>query len=349
MNETTSNIIVHLPLPILLMDENLDLLTASRGTYALFGLRLPFLGREKSKAELTRAIAADESLISQLVAGTMILNNVGNKHTFRWDHAQRQYNVTLVGVKPANTLQYSIYFEDITEHLEYEQNRENARRYIESVLESLPLGIAALDQNMCLTHLNHVQEQFLAAMGIEVSRLEAIGTPITTLFTDDEDWPWDSIQEMIFQEGRNCNDIIRKYTWNTQELILSSRVTPLKNSVGTTIGAIWIAEDVTEKNKLAEELKEAEVIGARFETFRQMTVTLNHQINNSLTTLLLNTEMLKEMEELPPDCRQEMFSTLLSEVNRIQNFTKRLAQMKEIKSTNYLEEFNETMIDLEND
>lgn len=88
-----------------------------------------------------------------------------------------------------------------------------------------------------------------------------------------------------------------------------------------------------------------EIENIRAEAVRETAVTLNHTINNPLSSIILNTELLlKKNPGLDEDAKRGLLS-IQSEVKRIHQALKRLALLKEAVSTEYLKDIK--MIDLE--
>lgn len=83
---------------------------------------------------------------------------------------------------------------------------------------------------------------------------------------------------------------------------------------------------------------------ARLEAVKETTITLNHEINNPLTTVLGNVQLLlMKGTELPEDVRARLKMIEQSSI-RIRDAVSKLLNLKEAKSTTYLDDTR--MIDL---
>ena len=128
-------------------------------------------------------------------------------------------------------------------------------------------------------------------------------------------------------------------------MILHVAITPLHDQHGKLVGAIQVSEDVTDRVRLEEELHEAEVVAGRLEAVKETAITVNHEINNPLTTILAIAQvLLMTGTELDPKTRERL-ETVEREVKRIAEVTQRLQNMEELKSDDYIAD-GPKMIDL---
>jgi signal transduction histidine kinase len=101
---------------------------------------------------------------------------------------------------------------------------------------------------------------------------------------------------------------------------------------------------------IAEALKkvygQATQLGAaRLEAMRETTATLNHEINNPLTAVLGNVQLLlMKTDELPPEVIRRLQSIEEGSL-RIRDVLSRMQRLQEAKSTTYVDD--STMIDLQ--
>lgn len=89
--------------------------------------------------------------------------------------------------------------------------------------------------------------------------------------------------------------------------------------------------------------KEAAAIG-ELETLLKMSVTLQHEINNPLTGVIGNAELLKDWESLSKEDVDEAISGILSSSLRIKEIVKQMGNLNHISSTTYVG--SQEMIDL---
>ena len=85
----------------------------------------------------------------------------------------------------------------------------------------------------------------------------------------------------------------------------------------------------------------------KYQVLAQMTASINHEINNPLTTIMGNIELLLMAKPDLDDMVRKKLTTVLSEAKRIAEITQKLRSMKRIVIENYIEKTNEKMIDIE--
>jgi len=102
---------------------------------------------------------------------------------------------------------------------------------------------------------------------------------------------------------------------------------------------------VTERVRLEEELHEAEVTAGRLEAVRETAITVNHEINNPLTTILAIAQVLLMAPDKLYEKTLERLQTVEHEVKRIAEVTQRLQSMDELKRDDYIPE-GPKMIDI---
>jgi PAS domain S-box-containing protein len=238
-----------------------------------------------------------------------------------------------------------VVFEDVTRQVQFEETRETARRYLEDILNNVNLGVVVLNDEMRVTNVNRAQESFWGRLGVNVSWVEAIGKPISELVSKDAEEPWDRITATVLKDGKSYEGPDRRYATTEGDLILWVAITPLRDQAGNLVGAIQVSEDVTERVRLEEELHEAEVVAGRLEAVKETAITVNHEINNPLTTILAIAQVLLMSGENLDEKTRTRLETVEREVKPIAEVTQRLQKMDELKSDDYIAD-GPKMIDL---
>ncbi|TKJ42251.1 hypothetical protein CEE37_00815 [candidate division LCP-89 bacterium B3_LCP] len=119
---------------------------------------------------------------------------------------------------------------------------------------------------------------------------------------------------------------------------------PIKDRDGKTTGALGIMRNVTEINRLQRKLLESERLAA----YTQTVITLNHEINNPLTTVLGNVYLLeKESAEIDYPNFAKRLKVIQDNCMRIQQVIKKLERIDELKTVSYLGDTK--MVDLDDD
>jgi PAS domain S-box-containing protein len=111
-------------------------------------------------------------------------------------------------------------------------------------------------------------------------------------------------------------------------LEISGRRLPLKSR---TAGFHFAARDVTEQKDLRELLVKAERLAA----IGQIGIAMRHEINNPLTTLIGNTELLLDRLENEQGDLKKRLELILSNALRISDIVKRMHEIKSDKTVEY--------------
>jgi len=345
MSMNMKNWSTHLPVPLVVLDENLDLIDATRAVFSMFRVRYRSSNKEQSLEELSKFLMGNSSFVSIVGEASLKLTRLGSQDRIRWNDGERVFDIDVSTMPPEDRLHYGLYFQNVTKQIEFERSRELTRNYLEQMIDSLPLGIVVVDCDMCVTAMNRVQQEYMALHGSPSSLLNAVGSRLCDLLPEHENLPWQDVANRLFVERKAINDIIYNCKINGETRTFSVHVIPLKEESGEVIGAMHITDEITETLRLQEEARESEVLSARLETLQHTVVTLNHVINNKLMGIMCSIEVVRASGEPIPDSKQKVLADVMDEVDKIANFIRDLAHIKEIKITDYLEG-GEKMLDV---
>jgi two-component system NtrC family sensor kinase len=101
--------------------------------------------------------------------------------------------------------------------------------------------------------------------------------------------------------------------------------------MNTPFGFQMAARDVTEQKSLRELLLQAE----RLSAIGQIGIAVRHEINNPLTTVIGNAELLLERPEADGDLRKRL-ELILDNALRIAEIVKRLQEIKKERTIDYV-------------
>jgi PAS domain S-box-containing protein len=338
--------LIHLPAAFLVMDEHLKPLSGSRKGFSVFGVRLRREGITTRILESLRDAISVSGFSEGFTVAIADILRPGGETTFRWERGDRMFEVGISQLDRADV--YGLVFEDVTRQVQFEETRETARRYLEDILNNVNLGVVVLNDEMRVTNVNRAQESFWGRLDVNVSWVDVIGKPISELVSKDSEEPWDRITKTVLKEGKTYEGPGRRYATTRGDLILSVAITPLRDQAGSLVGAIQVSEDVTERVRLEEELHEAEVVAGRLEAVKETAITVNHEINNPLTTILAIAQVLLMSGENLEEKTRTRLETIEREVKRIAEVTQRLQKMDELKRDDYINIIDgPKMIDLE--
>lgn len=132
---------------------------------------------------------------------------------------------------------------------------------------------------------------------------------------------------------------VKRYRRKSGEIIwVSLGVSAIHDAAGNPIYFIGQMEDITAHR----EMEEARASAQRRAGIMETTIAIAHEMNNVLTVLMMNAELLAH--DASPDEIPEIAAEILGASNRIAAVVQKLRQMGEPRSVEYLGE--EKMIDL---
>lgn len=328
--------LAYAPCALLLVDREIAPLSGSRKGFSVFGVRVPANPTAQHLEALEEAMKAEPSFLAQVEAAVGRVQRPGSETLFRWERGGRAYEVKLSALGRGENRPFAVVFNDVTEHIRLEEIRDSTRRYLEDILNNIRLGVAVLSRELRITNLNRAQEGFLRRLGARLSWVDAIGMPISELTPQDPAALWEEITAQVLERGEPYRDPRRVYTTPEGDLILSVEITPLRDVRGEMIGAIQISEDVTERMRLEEELRQAEIVAERLEAVRETAITVNHEVNNPLTTILATAQMLLLVEKDLSKPAQERLRQIEYNAKRIAEVAKRLRSVEEVRTKEYI-------------
>jgi nitrogen-specific signal transduction histidine kinase len=320
------DLLAALPKPIVIVTARLDVRFANQAFAELFRRR-----GEDCDA-LTEAVRSAPALNAALVRAVAKLRTVGWTSDCRWSPASDDGRVFDVHVTRARPDAYVAVFDEISQHLQIEEIQSRARSYLEAVLNHLKLGVIVLDADFNTTFFNRDQAALFKRLGVDKSLFEIIGSPIREtypIFTSEE---WESTYSRVLRSGEMVTWSKLPYPRQNPVSYFLVNFVPLAAEEDRLPGAICITDDVSRTTALENELIRKE----RLALVGQMTIALNHEINNPLTAILGTAESLLFNQTLTPD-QMVRVETIRSNSLRIVDVTRRLREIEEIHLTEYIQ------------
>jgi len=155
---------------------------------------------------------------------------------------------------------------------------------------------------------------------------------------DDVATDLDQLKRLLTREIRSYHRINRYRRKNGDMIWVSLGVSAIHDAVGNPIYFIGQMEDITAHR----EMEEARASAQRRAGIMETTIAIAHEMNNVLTVLMMNAELLAH--DATPDEIPEIAAEILGASNRIAAVVQKLRQMGEPRSVEYLGE--EKMLDL---
>jgi len=181
----------------------------------------------------------------------------------------------------------------IENSLLYKDQQERAaelkllKEFNESIIESINVGLLAVDLEGRVTRLNSALEHIL-----DLRRDAAVGRYVEDLFSEDFA---DTLKQVLGKEGWRLKEIRNIYKLHTatranRALVLNIALAPLQDVQGQT-GALVVLEDVTARITLEEQLQQRE----KLSSIGLLAAGVAHEVNTPLTGVSSYTQMLLGM------------------------------------------------------
>ena len=162
------------------------------------------------------------------------------------------------------------------------------KEFNESIVESVNVGLLAVDQEGCITRCNSTVE---AMLGLE--REQAVGKSIEDIFDADFARNLEAIlgkSRWHLTEVRNAYKLYTK-SFDGKPLVLNVAVAPLRSATQKQTGSIVVLENVTSRVKLEESLQQSE----KLSSIGLLAAGVAHEVNTPLTGVSSYTQMLLGM------------------------------------------------------
>ncbi|HET6889704.1 MAG TPA: ATP-binding protein [Pyrinomonadaceae bacterium] len=209
----------------------------------------------------------------------------------------------------------------IENSLLYQEQQERAaelkllKEFNESIIESINVGLLAVDLNGKVTRLNSALEQIL-----DLRRDKAVGKYVEDLFSEDFA---DTLKQVLGEDRWQLKDIRNIYKIHTatlagRSLVLNIAIAPL-HYLQEQPGALVVVEDVTSKVTLEEQLQQRE----KLSSIGLLAAGVAHEVNTPLTGVSSYTQMLLGM--LPDtDPKHALLQKVRNQAERATNIVNNL-------------------------
>ncbi|MCB1023540.1 MAG: PAS domain S-box protein [Acidobacteria bacterium] len=162
------------------------------------------------------------------------------------------------------------------------------KEFNESIVESVNVGLIAVDENGCITRCNSSFEEILG-----YSAEQSLGREIKEIF--DEPFA-QKIESILGEDKWHLTEIHNAYKLKTkgfsgESLTLNVAIAPLRSMSQNQKGAIVVIENVTQRVKFEESLQQNE----KLSSIGLLAAGVAHEVNTPLTGVSSYTQMLMGM------------------------------------------------------
>src|SRR5216683_2441064 len=182
----------------------------------------------------------------------------------------------------------------IENSLLYQEQQQHAaelellKEFNESIVESINVGLIAVDLYGRITRLNSALEEMFS-----LGRDEAVGLSVEDLFVEDFA---DTLKQVLGPDGWQLRQTRQIYKLHTatradRSLVLNIALAPLWAESDEQTGALVVFEDVTERLQLEEQLQQRE----KLSSIGLLAAGVAHEVNTPLTGVSSYTQMLLNM------------------------------------------------------
>ena len=302
---------------VLAADDSRDILEVNQATVSLYGFsRAELLAMKDTDLFATPAevkLVTSRSVLDTALHyhrkkdGTVFSVEVRGRH-FEWKG--RPVHVAAI--------------RDITERKQAEDELEESRRMLRLVLDSVPLRIAWRDRDLRYMGCN-------IAIALD-ARLPDTGAIVGLR---DDDLPFrnttpESIRDDLEVISSGVPKLNYDETIRTSEgppRVMRSSKVPLRDRADNIIGVLGIHEDVTERVRTLEALRDREEQlrqSQKMEAVGRLAGGIAHDFNNVLTTIIGYSDLMLASDEFDPVQVKEDLSEIKAAAERASNLTRQI-------------------------
>ncbi|HEY0005599.1 MAG TPA: ATP-binding protein [Pyrinomonadaceae bacterium] len=224
----------------------------------------------------------------------------------------------------------------IENSLLYQEQQERAeelqllKEFNESIVESINVGLLAVDLDGRITRCNSALEEMLG-----IQRDESIGKRVEDLFAEDFA---ETLQQVLGPDEWHLAGLRNIYKMHTAArggrlLVLNVAIAPLLSISPGQTGALVVLEDVTARARLEEQLQQRE----KLSSIGLLAAGVAHEVNTPLTGVSSYTQMLLSM--LPEtDPKHALLQKVRRQADRASNIVNNLLNFSRTGSAT---DFNE--------
>jgi PAS domain S-box-containing protein len=215
------------------------------------------------------------------------------------------------------------------------ENLLSMKIYNENVVNKTPVGIVVVDNNLKITIANRAFQNIIKKTGWRDENHRSLRDLfLLDLFPAEEKARWKKICYQALYTGEPFEEAKSYHKFQSEEIALSLKVSPLHSHDNRILGLIIVIEDITEK-VIAEKYL---IYSQNLVVKGEMAAYIGHELNNYLTIILNNAELLTLNMKNGDAVKVEKNSQNIQEnIQRMKRFTDGMVDFSklETKITDY--------------
>ncbi len=205
------------------------------------------------------------------------------------------------------------------------------KHYNENVVDTTPVGIIAMDRNLNVTTLNSAAARILNGSGVRSVKYDprSASMSFTSLWPEARRRHWETIANTVLCTGEQYQDSKYYHQVDEEQKVLTVKMSLLDDGADERSGIIVVIEDITEKAVLENYVLMSERLVAKGE----MAASIGHELNNYLTIISNNAELLKlNVKRCSMEKLDKNLSSIFSNIDKIKRFTDGLMDFSKLEA-----------------
>ena len=203
--------------------------------------------------------------------------------------------------------------------------------YNENVVNKTPIGIVVVDNNLNITIANRASREIFKKSGWKSEHEDVTLRDLSFLevVPPEEKGRWKKICYQALYTGEAFEEVKSYREADPEEVALSLKISPLNSLDNRIMGLIMVIEDITEK-VIAERYR---VLSEKLVAKGEMAASIGHELNNYLTIILNNAELLPlNLKKGNLDRVEKNTEAIQESVENMKRFTDGLMDFSKLES-----------------
>lgn len=293
--------------------------TSGESTYTSDALKDERFSKQKSIVELNlKSIMCVPLKSKEKIVGILYLDNSCKSNVFLQSDL---YLFELFAGQAAMAIENAKLFKNLLD----------LKIYNENVVSRTPIGLIVVDNNLQITIANQASKEIFNKAGWREGSTDLSFNQVSLLdlIPPEEKNKWKRICYQVLYTAQPYEEAKSYHKFEGGELVLSLKISPLENVDNRIMGLILVVEDINDKVLLEKRLIHSEKLVAAGE----MAASIGHELNNYLTIILNNAELLPihlnkgDLEKVAANSK-----TILESVDTMKRFTDGLMDFSKLET-----------------